>query len=439
MRNGGKSAALEFLPAAIEVRETPPSAVGRAILWVIMIFFLCAGVWAAVGQVDIVAVAKGKIVPTGQVKSIQPLGSGIVRVIHVRDGQRVFRGDVLIELDDTSVAADIARLEAERLGATSDLQRLSRLLEALLVSSAEPPETRIADDLTVRRIRSDWSEFASQARGVDKDIQQKRLERAAVAEHIEQLDATIPLVTERAASLQRLLGKQFAARADWLAAEERRIEQVKGRDTETRQLAAIDAAIEALGARRENLSDNIRSRWLREMEETRTRLAVLEEELVKARERAAQLHLTSPVAGFVKQLAVHTIGGVVTPAQELMQIVPENGALEVEAWILNKDIGFVSPNQEAEIKVDAFPFTRFGTIQGHVAGLSADAVATQEGGLLYAAKVVLAREDMLVNGRRVNLAPGMSVAVEVKTGRRRVVEFVLSPLLRYGNESLRER
>jgi hemolysin D len=164
-----------------------------------------------------------------------------------------------------------------------------------------------------------------------------------------------------------------------------------------------------------------------------------EQELIKARTRLRARTLVAPVAGVVQQLAVHSIGAIVTPAQQLMVIVPGNDRLEVEAMLENKDIGFVEVGQQAEIKVDTFPFTKYGTIEGEVLDLSNDAVADEAKGLVYKMRVSMKQDSLRVNGRQVTLSPGMTVTVESRTGTRRLIEFFLSPLLRYADESVRER
>jgi len=149
--------------------------------------------------------------------------------------------------------------------------------------------------------------------------------------------------------------------------------------------------------------------------------------------------LTAPVDGTVQQLAVHTVGGVVTPAQALMIIVPKDEAVEVEAFVENKDIGFVNAGQEAQVKVETFPFTRYGTIPATVTQVANDAINDEKKGLLYTLRAKLSQATIRVEDKWVTLSPGMAVTVEVKTGRRRVIDYLLSPLLQYGDESLRER
>ena len=149
--------------------------------------------------------------------------------------------------------------------------------------------------------------------------------------------------------------------------------------------------------------------------------------------------MTAPISGVIQQLAVHTVGGVVTPAQELMRVVPQDDRLEVEAWIQNKDIGFVEEGDAVEVKVDAFPFTKYGTVPGTLDELSNDAISDKELGAVYAAQVALAAASIQVEDKHLDLSAGMTVTVEVKTGERRIIEYLLSPLLRYRQESIRER
>jgi hemolysin D len=429
----------EFLPAALEIQETPPSPAGRLILWAIMIFFILSILWATIGQVDIVAVAQGKIIPSSRVKVIQPLETGVITAIHVHEDQQVKQGDVLIELDPTSSRADQDRIQAERHQAQQEKQRLAGLLDAL--DKGQPifkPDNQL-QALTRQRILSEWGDYQSQLKSVIKEIEQRRSEQDAVRERINQLNGTIPLVSERANSMKQVADKGMVARTQWLELEEERIEQVKERDIQRKQLTSLESAIESLQEKKKSLMANTRATWLQAMSEVEIRLSVYDKEYTKASQRSDLLQLKAPVDGVVKQLAVHTIGGVVTPAQELMQIVPENETLQVEAWIQNKDIGFVSESQEAEIKVDAFPFTKYGLIHGQILNLSDDAIASKEAGLVYSAQVAMDAATIEVNGKPVNLSPGMSVTVEVKTGKRRVIEFLLSPLLRYKSESIRER
>lgn len=156
-------------------------------------------------------------------------------------------------------------------------------------------------------------------------------------------------------------------------------------------------------------------------------------------EKQRQQSLRAPVTGVIQQLAIHTLGGVVTTAQPLMVLVPESHQLELDVMILNKDVGFVLPGQAVEVKVDSFPYTRFGTLSGEVKHVSRDAMEDQQQGLVFPARIRLNSDRLSVEGKSVRLSAGMAVSVEIKTGRRRVIDYLLSPLQEYQSEALRER
>ncbi|MGI9303854.1 MAG: HlyD family type I secretion periplasmic adaptor subunit, partial [Gammaproteobacteria bacterium] len=198
-------------------------------------------------------------------------------------------------------------------------------------------------------------------------------------------------------------------------------------------------AIKQAQAQKETVEAEFRKSILAEQAEIESRLSALRHERIKAETRTGLRQLRAPIGGVVQQLAVHTVGGVVTPAQALMVIVPSENRLEVEAYIQNKDIGFIEEAQAAEVKVDAFPFTKYGTIDAEIVNVSNDAVENENLGWVFLSRVAMNDSTILVGNRQVNLTPGMSVSVEVKTGKRRIIEFFLSPLLRYKQESIKER
>lgn len=436
---------LEFLPAALEIQETPPLPASRFILWAIMLFFSISVVWATVGEVDIVGVAQGKIVPSGNVKIIQPLESGIVRVIHVREGQYVRTGDTLIELDNTLTGADSEQIHEQLMVLKLDRARLLTVLNSIdpdvpdddYFAGINAPDVQI--NLQLQRIHKQLAQFNANLAALEDERKQRQAERAAVSQRILQLDGTIPLVTERAVSIKGLLNDNMVSRTQWLELEEERIEQVREREVQKNTLDSLDAAMANIRQRSKYMQSEFESERLSELADVDNRIATLEQERIKAEKKVFLQRLTAPVTGRVHQLAIHTIGGVVTPAQELMRIVPEEEAIEVEAWLPNKDIGFVHEGQIAEIKVETFPFTKYGTIDGEIKTLSNDATADENLGLVYATRVKMAKTTMLVNDKNVNLTPGMAVTVEMNMGKRKLIEYLLSPLLRYKDESVRER
>ena len=205
------------------------------------------------------------------------------------------------------------------------------------------------------------------------------------------------------------------------------------------QRRVLAANLDFLTERHKVTETQYKGRWMTELSETETKLDSITEEINKAERRLALTTLTAPVAGTVQQLAIHTVGGVVTEAQPLMVLVPDDSPIEVEAMVPNKDIGFVHEGQDAIVKIETFNFTKYGYVNGTVREVSHDAVSDKEHGLIYTRHITLQTNHMRVDDHEVKLTPGMAVTAEVKMGQRRVIEFLLSPLLRYRQESGRER
>ncbi|MCB1869653.1 MAG: HlyD family type I secretion periplasmic adaptor subunit, partial [Gammaproteobacteria bacterium] len=261
----------------------------------------------------------------------------------------------------------------------------------------------------------------------------------SLQQQILKLESTLPLVTRRAETLHKLTEKKFLGEVEFLEMEQERLEMHHDLATNRRRLTEIDAAIAEIEAQTEQLQRKFLGQVLLERQENEKRIEALDQERIKAETRSNAYRLSSPIDGVVQQLAVHTLGGIVTPAQQLMTIIPDEDVLEVEALVENKDIGFVKEGQNVEVKIDAFPFTKYGVIDAVLSDLSNDAVTDEVRGLVYKAKVILKETRIRVDGKWVNLSPGMTVTAEVKTGTRRLIEFFLSPLLRYRQESIRER
>ncbi len=433
--------AAEFLPAVLEIEQAPPSPVGRAILWTIVVVFLSAVAWAWLGWVDIVAVAPGKIIPSGYSKVIQPYETGVVASIHVQDGQMVQRGEVLIALDPTQNRADQDRAANEFQAARVDAARLRALIAGKRTfeapAGADPKYVALQRDL----LRDQVTEFQSRVAAASHLIEQRKAALGQTTENIRRLEATLPIEAERADAYKRLLEDHYVSKMDYLQFEQQRIDKAQELAQTRKKLVQDQAALaEAEKNYRALVSEFQRSKQV-ELSIAETKAVSLSHDVVKASQKAELQKLVAPIDGVVQQLAVHTVGGVVTPAQSLLIVVPKDHPVEVEAHVENKDVGFVQEGQAVEIKVETFPFPIYGTIPGRVVSVSDDAVPLEreKGGLVYAARVSVDRATMPVEGKQVHLSPGMAVTVEVKTGRRRVLEYLLSPILKSATESLHER
>lgn len=434
----------QFLPAALALRDTPVHPAPRITLWLIMAFALIAVLWAIFGRIDVVATAVGKIIPNDRTKVIQPMETAVVKAIHVRDGQAVTLGQVLIELDATTAAADSERLRNEALTARLEALRAEALLAAL--ASGRAPRLQPLDGVDAARLLTEQSqttgqyqEYQARQLQLQAEIARRRAELQATQDQVVKLEQTAPIARQRAQDYQKLVKENFISQHGYLEREQARIEQEQDLASSRSRVSEIRAALMEVQQQQATLTAETRRQLLDQHNLAAQKAASLEQELVKADQRGRLMYMTAPVAGTVQQLAVHTVGGVVTPAQPLMVIVPKDNVLEVEAMLPNKDIGFVNPGQDAEVKVETFPFTKYGTIRGTITQVSSDAIQDEKLGLIYSTRVKLARDTLRVENKTVRLTPGMAVTVEVKTGKRRVIEYFLSPLMQVTSESLRER
>ncbi len=466
-KNGSKRAAndhalYEFLPAAIEIEQTPSSKAGRMIIWAIVLLFSIAVLWACFGKVDIVAVAQGKIIPSDYSKQIQPLEAGKIKAIHVKEGQRVKTGDPLITLESDSVAADLNRLDNELSESKANMQRL-QMFERWIVQNHEESKNNkkgrnkgvrvedsdpfvshsVSDSLLPlsqqHLLTQEIGELASRLMALQHEADKLEAEKAMVAAEMRKKERVIPVLKERVDALETLHKKSYGSKLPFLELKQELIEEEQDLEVQKARAEQLSASIEAINNQRDTLISEQRKQLLSQQQETRLRIHGLDQERIKTADRLRHTQLQAPINGQVQQLAVHTVGGVVTPAQALMVIVPENAELQVEAMILNKDIGFVEEGQQAEVKVDTFNFTKYGFIDGTILTISDDAIQDEHLGLVYSARIQLDKDELQVGERMVKLSPGMSVTTEVKTGTRRLIEYFLSPLLRYKQESLGER
>ncbi len=381
---------------------------------------------------------------------------GEVQRIHVREGDEVKAGDPLITLVGTMTDAERVRLEQEITAFSLQLARQEAFTDYLDHNTGSRPETLKLDSYLSLKFNQSVQgkktqtfeeqlllqqieDYVSASETLKSQLKSKAAEQQTIKAIVTKLQRVLPIIEERTQALEGLYKKNYGSKVQYLELEQQRIEleeDIKAQQAAVRQL---EAEQEEIQNQQLSLHAQTRRESLDQQEQLHRQLASLKQESIKAQELHDQQLITAPLDGTVQQLQIHTIGGVVQPAQALMQIVPKEAKMEVEAWILNKDIGFVQEGQKAEVKIDTFNFTKYGLIAGELINVSNDAVPDEKQGLRYLANVQIEKDWMLVEKRKVNLSPGMSVAVEIKTGQRRLIEYFLSPLLRFKQESIRER
>ncbi|MGD0961908.1 MAG: HlyD family type I secretion periplasmic adaptor subunit [Methylomonas sp.] len=406
----------EFLPAALALQSRPVSPLGRGVAKILMLLVAVAIAWSVLGEIDIIVHAEGKIIPSARTKTIASVDVASVRSIAVQEGQFVQAGDVLIELDASAFDAEHAKASGDYLEALLQIARAEALIAGIDSGKLSKPRKSavIPDDKwldSLLQLDGEYRDFRAKLQRIDGDIS-----------HYSQ---ALPLLTQQADDYRALAESHDVPAHAYLEKEQARLE-MQGRWSDAKnQRAALIAetrktAFDALTAGRKKAGE-------------------ARQDAVRAGAHSQLLKLKAPVAGTVQQLTVHTVGGVVPAAQPLMQIVPEDSRIEVEALLENKDIGFVAEGQTTQIKIDAFPYTKYGTVGGVVSHVSRDAIEDEKRGLLYRVKVVLDAATLDVDGQAMPLTAGLSVQADIKTGTRRVIEYVLSPILQHSRESLRER
>jgi hemolysin D len=406
----------EFLPPALSLQEKPVSPAPRVTAKVLIALVAGFLLWSVLGHIDIIVNAVGKIIPSERTKTIASVDVASVKALHVQEGQAVKTGDVLIELDATAFDADRDKAQSDHLMATLQMARSRALIAA--VDSLKPPQlprtVGVPDDhLRAEQLHLDgqYSDFRAKLRHIEEEIRRYEL--------------ALPLATQRARDYEELAKNHDVSTHAYLEKEQARID-LEGQLAQSR-------------SQRTALIEETKRVAYDTLREAKKLAAESEQDALRSGSHSRLLKLTAPVDGTVQQLTVHTVGGVVPAAQPLMLIVPTQKIIEVEAFIENKDVGFVEEGQPAEVKIDTFEYTKFGTVPGRVTHVSRDAIQDEKKGLIYSVLIVLDKSSIIVDGRDVPLSAGMSVNVEIKTGTRRAIEYVLSPLLQHGRESLNER
>jgi hemolysin D len=406
----------EFLPAALAIQEKPLSPTVRIVARTLIALLVVLFLWSVIGRLDIVVNAQGKIIPTGYSKTIAAIDTASVRALYVKEGQHVTAGDVLIELDSSASDAERDKATGDRTFALLQTARARALIEA--IDSGLPP--KLAKLVGV--VEEDWNAARLQLDGQYRDYGAK-LKR--LTGDIARFEEVLPLASQRASDYQSLLKDRDVSYHAWLEKEQARME--------------IAAQLADAKNQRDSLVEETRRAAYEQLTEGSKLAAASQQDALRSDARSKLLKIVAPVDGTVQQLDAHTVGGVVAAAKPLMLIVPNQSQVEVEAFLENKDIGFVKEGQTVAVKIDTYDYTKYGTISGKVTHVSRDAIVDEKKGLIYSTRVALEKSAIEVQGKEMPLSPGMSVNVEIKTGDRRVIEYILSPLMRHQRESLNER
>lgn len=445
---------LDFSPAIIRLQEKPPAPLGRAVLKGVGVLFCGLLIWAAIGRLDIVAVAEGKLVPKTYLKIVQPAEQGIVKEILVNEGEAVKKGQVLMRMD--AVVSD-----AQGRQLVSDYHRFHLALRRI-DAELGGRQLAIEKDDPVDIYSHVLAQYNANRRSLESSLDEQRSalekakhEMAAALEVKIKLEQVLPHYREQAKAYDELCKEGYVGKFEATDKQRERIEKEQDLKSQEFVIKSNLAIIAQTRKKIAQITADYQRQLNTERAESAGQLEKARQELAKQQHQQDLLELKAPQNGIVKDLATHTAGTVVNPGTIMMTLVPLEESLQAEVWVTNEDIGFVRPGQKVKLKISAFTFQKYGMIDGVVEKVSADSsdnrgqvnTLEQNGDtsgktdskLYYKTLVTLANQRLAADGKNYQLAPGMQAAAEIKLGTRTVLEYLFSPVSKAFHEAGRER
>jgi hemolysin D len=458
----------EFLPAALEILETPPSPVRMGLILLICALVVSAIAWAFIGRIDVIAIAQGKIQSVGRVKLVQPVETGNVRAIFVKNGTHVMEGEVVVELDDGEARAEEAVLKTTVGHFWGEALRRSAAIQAAKSGSFSPPSidwpNEIPANVQTREehaLAGDLAQLSSTLDSLFAQRDQKQAERTHLVATIASQEQLLAISNQRVELRTTLEKEKLGTMVTLLDAKESLQQQRTSLTQLNGQLAAAIAAIVVFERDAAKAVDTFIAENGQKLVDAERQGEENNQRLVKARARNTHMTLRAPVSGVVQALTITSTGQVVMPGEEVMRVVPDDGGFEIECYMPNKDIGFVSTGQEAVVKIESYPFTRYGSLSARVMRVGTDAIAEPDaaqqevnpgkshqstflGGAqrtqnLYFPVTLTPDRTTIGDNGALRISNGMAVTVEVKTGERRIIDYLFSPLVEIGSRALKER
>lgn len=444
--------ALDFAPGLLAIQESPPARLPRTIMYSVLVLFVVMLLWTIFGKLDIIASCEGRLVPQTYVKIVQPADAGIVQDILVKEGQRVEAGQILMHMDAKLTEADANTIHHELKLKGMLLRRIDAELAGLPMSkrSDDPEELYAQIASQYRAHRQAYLNDLDQEKEQYNRIQHDLKSAEAVWEKLRQ---TVPTYRKTAAAYEKLAGDGFVST---LAVQEKirdKIEKEQDYQSQESTVAGLKASLAASAKKMAQITSNYRSQLQNERVDIEGQFRKLQQDSAKIDHKSSLLALKAPQAGIIKDIAVHTRGTVVSPGTVLMTLVPHDEPLQAEVLVKNEDVGFVYPDQKTKVKLAAYPFQKYGMVEGAVIHIGADASENNASGNdnssepktakaqppTYKAIVRLAAQQLEIDGDKLKLVPGMQVVAEIHQGKRTVLEYLLSPVQQAFHEAGRER
>lgn len=444
----------DFSPGLLRIQSSPPSPFARAMLYLLLLLVVLLFIWAALGKLDIVATAEGKLIPQSYIQIVQPSEQGLIRGILVSEGQQVKTGQVLMRLDPTLSDADGKAISSDYLSRQIALRRIDAELADQATFKRQPNDPEVLYNEALAQFRANRLAYQSALAEEQNNRDKSMSDLAAAREARSKLIQTLPHFQQQDQAYAELAKEGYVSKLEATNKAREHIEKEQDLKVQEHLIASAQATLTASTRKLAQITAAYRQKLQAERGDNSDKLDKAQAEQTKQQYRHELLELKAPQDGIIKDVATHTIGTVISPGTIVMTLVPQNELVKAEVWVSNQDVGFIHTGQAAKIKFASYQFQKYGMVDGEVAHLSADATDnTQQGAsqsvasnkpgsnqpYAYRALITLNEQALVVNGKRHHLTPGMQVTAEIHLGTRTILEYLLSPVLGAFQEAGRER
>lgn len=424
----------EFRPLLVEIEERPINPLGRTLLWTIIALIVLASAWLYFAKIDVVVSARGKAIPDGEIKILQPIETGVISSILVKEGEMVKEGQTLMEIDPSVTETDLESKKATLALLEMEMRRLSALIEdkPFDIDDGRYDATDAATQQLIYLTTKLSQEQSLQM--IEKQMQQVREQIGAAEIDIERLTKLAENAREHEERLFKVI--DIVARNEYESVRKERIDYDDQIRMKRHEVSQLEVKSKELSSQKQYTIQDYNNKLLDELTAKSKEATALKVEVRAIEFKKSKQRITAPVDGYIGKLMVHTIGGVVTPAEKLISVIPKDVPLVIKATVMNQDIGFIKDGMEAAIKIDTYNFQKYGLLRGIVKHISDDSIDDEKLGPVFEVYIEPTEKTLFVEGETVTLNSGMSVTAELKVGKRRIIEFFIYPMIRYLDEGL---
>lgn len=427
----------EFTPLLVEIEERPTSPLGRSLLWALLAFITIGLLWLFLAKIDVVVSARGKVVPDGDIKTLQPVETGVISSILIHEGQHVIKGELLMEIDPSVTQSDLASKQQNLELLELETDRLNALINNR--PFVPNPSCKESAAISTQHLMylSTKSAYEQQRQVLQEQIRQNDEATQTAKADKSRLKQLLASAKERELRLKEVL--DIIASRDYEEAQNQRVEYQEQLSMKEHVIAQSNGKQHELSQQLKLTTQEYRNKLLAELTQKSKEATSLRTEVESISFRHAKQQITAPVDGYIGKLLVHTVGGVVTPAEKLVTLIPKNVPLIIKATVQNQDIGFITKGMDVAVKIDTFDFQKYGLINGKVKHIANDAIEDEKLGPVYEISIEPTNTTLKVEGQILPITAGMSVTAELKVGKRRVIEFFIYPMIKYLDEGLSVR